>query len=141
MWRHNFCPWRHQKILSRDSNYIVDVVMWHLSLTFLLEKLSKPWFCKDLASKTAFFKGWSWFKLNNLGLALGEDLKFYTSVAKALKLKARKFWRLIPTFVKVTGEKLVEGTFCSPPILNRVKKNTLDRCFCHSPLKKRTTDL
>ena len=32
--------------------------------------------------------------------------KFYTSVAKGLKLKARKFWRLIPTFVEVTGEKL-----------------------------------
>ena len=32
-----------------------------------------------------------------------------------LKLKVRKFWRLIPTFVKVTGEKLV-------PILNSVKK-------------------
>ena len=32
--------------------------------------------------------------------------KFYTSVAKGLKLKARKFWRLIPTFVEVTGKKL-----------------------------------
>ena len=38
--------------------------------------------------------------LNILGLALGIALKFYTSVAKRLKLKMRKFWRLIPTFVK-----------------------------------------
>ena len=29
--------------------------------------------------------------LNNLGLALGIALKFYTSVAKGLKLKVRKF--------------------------------------------------
>ena len=33
-------------------------------------------------------------------------LKFYTSVAKGLKLKIRKLWELIPTFVEVTGKKL-----------------------------------
>ena len=58
--------------------------------------------------------GWSWLKFNNLGLALAMVLKFYTSVAKGLKLKVRKFWELIPTFVEVTGEKL-------PSILNNVK--------------------
>ena len=50
----------------------------------------------------------SWFKFNNLGLALGIEFKFYTSVAKGLKLKVRKFWRLIPTFVEVTGENTLE---------------------------------
>ena len=44
---------------------------------------------------------------------------------KRLKLKVRKFWGLIPTFVEVTGEKLVGGSFWSPPplplILKRVK--------------------
>ena len=65
--------------------------------------------------KTTFFEGWSWFKLNNYGLALGMDLKFYTSVAKGLKLKVRKFWRLIPTFEEVTGEKLVGRGVGSPP--------------------------
>ena len=45
-------------------------------------------------------------------LALGIALKFYTSVVKALKLKVRKFWWLIPTFEEVTGERLVgEGLF------------------------------
>ena len=48
-------------------------------------------------------------------------LQFYTSVAKALKLKARKFWGLILTFVEVTGEKLVEPTVVLL-ILNSVKK-------------------
>ena len=66
------------------------------------------------------------FKLNNLGLALGMDLKFYTSVSKGLKLKVRKFSRLIFMLVEVTGEKLVgeeRGGFfapLSPSILNRL---------------------
>ena len=41
-----------------------------------------------------------------MGLALGMALKFYTSVAKGLKVKVRKFLGLIPTFVEVTEEKL-----------------------------------
>ena len=42
-------------------------------------------------------------------------------LAKGLKLKLRKFWNLTPTFVEVTGEKLVGGSFYPPPlILNRV---------------------
>ena len=67
------------------------------------------------------------FKLNNLGLALGMGLKFYTSVSKGLKLKVRKFSRLICMFVEVTGEKLVgeeRGGFFAPlstSILNRLK--------------------
>ena len=62
-----------------------------------------------MTRKTAFFERWSWFKFDNLRLALDTKLKFYTSVAKGLKLKVRKFWELIPTFVEVAGEKLVKG--------------------------------
>ena len=93
-----------------------------VTLALLWKKLTKSQFYKDLTRKTAFFKGWGWFKFNNLGLALGTNLKFYTSVAKGLKLKVRKFLGLIPTFLEVTGEKLVGGgdPFL-PPILNRVK--------------------
>ena len=51
-------------------------------------------------------------------------LKFYANVAKGLKLKARKFWGLVPMFVEVTGEKLVGEVFLLPvPILDRVKTN------------------
>ena len=52
-----------------------------------------------------------WLKFRNCSTSmresyvLGMALKFYTSVAKGLKLKIRKFWGLIPTFVGVTGEK------------------------------------
>ena len=45
----------------------------------------------------------------------------YTKVAKGLKLKVRKWWGLIATFVEIKGEKLVEGArFPPPPIQNRV---------------------
>ena len=64
----------------------------------------------DLTRKTAFFEGWPWFKFNNLEMALGMVLKFYTSVAK-VETKSRKFCGLIPTFVEVTGEKLVGSHF------------------------------
>ena len=68
-----------------------------------------------MTRKNTFFEGWSWSKFNNLRLALGTNLKFYTSVAKRLKLKVKTFCGLISTFVKLTGEKLVEGTFVIPP--------------------------
>ena len=56
----------------------------------------------------------SWFKFNNSGLALGTNLKFYTSVAKGLELKVTKFCGLISTFVGVTVETLVGGLFGLP---------------------------
>ena len=58
---------------------------------------------------------WSWFKFNNLGLALGTNLKFYTTVAKRLKLKVREFLGLTLTFEKITEEKLVRGAFSALP--------------------------
>ena len=55
-------------------------------------------------------------QFNNLGLDVGMDLKTYTSVAKGLKIKVRKFWEIIPIFVEVTGEKLIRGGgFLTPP--------------------------
>ena len=74
----------------------------------------------NLTRKTAFLEGWSWFRFNNLGLGLGTNLIFYTSVVKVLKPNVRKFCGLIPTFVEVTGEKLVGGPFWSLPLLSRV---------------------
>ena len=81
------------KILSSDSKYNVNVDMWPslVTLAFLWEKLSWPQFYKDLTRKTAFFEKWSWFKFNNLGLALGPNLQFNASVAKRLKLRQKVF--------------------------------------------------
>ena len=85
-----------------------------VTLAFRWEKLSQTQFYKNLTRKAAIFDRWSWFKFNNLGLTLGANLKFYTSVAKGLKLKFRKFWGLTITFAEVTVEKLVVEPF-SPP--------------------------
>ena len=94
------------KILLHDSNW--GVQNWGTQL-------------RDSTLRDSTYEGWSWFKFNNLGLALGTSLKFYTSVAKGLKLKVEKFLGLIPMFVEVTEEKLVGGGFwLLSPILNRV---------------------
>ena len=65
-------------------------------------------------------------------------LKLYTSVAKGLKLKVRKFQGLIPTSVEVTGEKLerealyhaVEYLECLlDAIFFRVNENETDEIY------------
>ena len=81
-----------------------------------------------MTRKTDFWGGWSWLKFNNLGLALGRNLKFYTSLSKGLKLKVRKFWEPILTFAEVTEETLVGGRRFAlplPPHLNRVERQKL----------------
>ena len=84
-----------------------------------------------MTRKITFSEGWSWFKFNNFGLALGTTLQFFTSVEKGLKLKVKKFWGPNPTFVEVTGEKLVGGA--SPPlpplIPNRVEEKKAFMCL------------
>ena len=73
----------NNKILSRDSNYITDVVMWP---KFSHSSISKrdviiTSFLLGLLDQTVFFQRFS-FKFNNLGLALDMALKTYTSVKK-----------------------------------------------------------
>ena len=54
-----------------------------------------------------------------VGLGTRYEFEIYTKLAKGLKLKVRKFWGLILTFVEVTVEKLVAGAaFCPPPPSN-----------------------
>ena len=66
------------------------------------------------------FEGSSWFKINYLELALGMARTSYASVTEELKLKVRKCWGLITTFVKVTGEKLIGGLFAPYLIQDKV---------------------
>ena len=104
------------KILSHDSIYIVDVVMWPKfgNTSVCIREVIITSILLGFDQKNRFFEEWSWFKVNNLGLALGG--KFYTSLSKWLKLKVRRFWGLILTFEEVTGEKLVRRPFCPPPL-------------------------
>ena len=78
-------------------------------------------FYKDLTRSTPFFEGWSWFKFNNLGLALVMALTLYISMTKRLTGKRK---------LKAKTVKLLGGPFCNtppptiptiPPILNGVK--------------------
>ena len=68
---------------------------------------------------TNIFVECSWFKFNNLGLTVGMDLKFYTSVAKGLKLKEIKVFGGDSNVCRSYREKTGSGPFCSP-ILNRI---------------------
>ena len=60
-------------------------------------------------------------------------IRFYTSVVKGLKLKVRKVSGLSPTFVEITGEKLLEGTLLPPtplpPSQSRIKLKKLQHKF------------
>ena len=67
------------------------------------------------------FEGWSLSRFDHFGLALRIALKFYTSVARRLNLKIRKFWGLIAVFKRYWG-KTGRGTFLSLRILNRVNE-------------------
>ena len=105
-----------ERNLSRNSSYIVDLVMWPKfgSSSISAREAIITSILSGFDQKTHFFQVWSWLKFNNLGLALGTDLKFYISVSA---LKIRKFYGLIATFVEVTREKQVRGPFCHPPSL------------------------
>ena len=103
---------------SRDWNYIIDMVIrtrfGYCSIS--MRKVIKLNFKRIWPEKLLFLRSGLG---SSLGLPLVTTLKFYTSVAKLLKFKVRKFWELNPTFVEVTGEKLVGDLFC-PHILDRV---------------------
>ena len=111
------------KILSHDSNNIADVVMW-LKLDnsgISMREVTRTSVLDGFDQKYFSFEWWGfWFKFNNLELARGITLKCYISVAKGLKLKFRKFWRLITTFGEASGEKSWHGGILLP-ILSRVK--------------------
>ena len=86
--------------------YIVDMAMWQkfrYSSISMREVIITSIF-QGFYQKNHFFEELSWFKFNNLGRSLGMDLKFYTSVKKALQQKVRTFLGLYSTFAEVTGE-------------------------------------
>ena len=81
-------------ILSRSSNYIVDVVMWpkfDYSSIFMIEVIITQ--ILDGFDQKTNFEGWPSLKFNNLRLVRGMALKFYCSVAKGLTLKQLWGWQ------------------------------------------------
>ena len=107
------------KVLSCDSNYTVDVVMWPKfgNSSISMREVIMISILKGFDQKTHFFWGVVLVEpllFNNFGLALGMNLKFYISVAQRLKVKVRKFLGLFPSFLEVIEEKLVGGLFLPP---------------------------
>ena len=70
------------KILSRASNYIVDVVTWPKFANFSVSNLITSILLK-FDQKNRFL--WGWFKFNKLELALDKTLQFYAIMSKMLK--------------------------------------------------------
>ena len=72
---------------------------------------------KGLTQKNQFFRGVVLVQVQQVGnfTRYGLNITFYTSVTKGLNVKVREFWGVIPTFVEVTGEKLVGKVGAFPP--------------------------
>ena len=87
-----------------------SIAMGEVIITSILEGLHQ---------KNHFFWGVIWFKFNNLVLALGMAIKFYTIVAKGLKLKSQKVFGADSYVCRRCRRKTGRGFFAF--ILNRVK--------------------
>ena len=72
------------KILSRDSNYIIDLLIRTKfdNSSISIREAIKTSILYGFGRKTDFFEGWSWFKFNNLVQALVTNLKFYKKSQK-----------------------------------------------------------
>ena len=83
-----------KKLLSRDSHYIVDVLMWQKfgNCIISMREVITTSILLGFDQKNRFFEEWSWFKFNNLGLELGANLKF-TPVWQKVKTKIQKVFR------------------------------------------------
>ena len=85
-----------------------------------------------MTRKTAFFEELLWFKFNNLGLALGTNLKCYTILhqcGKTVKTKTQKVLGANSYVCRSYRGKTGKGTFLPPPsILKKVKVNKENYC-------------
>ena len=78
LWRHNSCPWRYQQ------NFIVWLKLYcrcgHTTKTLVTLVIITSILWGFHQKKINFFEGYSWFRLNNLGLV----------TAKVPELKVRE---------------------------------------------------
>ena len=93
------------KILSRDSNDIVDVALWPKFGNFYETSYHNFNFIRIWPNQ--YILRMLLVEAQYLGLVLGMVLKFLYECGKRVKI--RKFWGLILRFVEVIGKKLVVG--------------------------------
>ena len=104
----NFFHNANRKILSPDSSYIVDLVIWptfYNSSISMREVILTP-FYKDLNRKASFFWG--------VLLVFKGCLEILQQYEKLIKTKHQKVFRLFLSFTEVTGEKLIWCVFLTP---------------------------
>ena len=105
------------KILSHDSNYVVDLVMWpkfgnssismrEVIITSILSRFDqKSRFCWRVVL----------VQVKNFLADTRYKLEILHQCDKKTKLRIRKFCGITPTFVEITEGKLVRGSFCLLP--------------------------
>ena len=105
------------KVLSCDSNYIVDVFMWpkfgYCSIS--MRKVITTSILYGFDQKKRFFWGVVLVQGQKFGTGTRYKLEILHQCGKRVNTKCQIVWGLNPTFVEVTGKKLVEGTFLAPP--------------------------
>ena len=107
-WHHNLHPCHQQNFirwLKLFCRFGHVTKVWQLKhFYFISIWTEKPLLLRGGPGLSSII--WDWHQCSK---------NFYTSVAKALKLKVREFFRLIPTFIEVTQEKLVgKGELFAP---------------------------
>ena len=114
------------KILSRVSNYIADAIMWpkfgNHSISMRQVIIISIW--RGFDRKNDFFLRGDLDSSSIIAIWYGLEMLHRRS--KRVKTKNQKVLELIPTFVEVTGEKMVKGW--NRVILNRLKRKKGVRC-------------
>ena len=110
------------KILSRNSNYVIEVVMWPNfgNSSISMREVIETSIYKYLTRKTNFFEGCCWLKFNN-------GLEILHQCGKRVKTKSQKVLGansyVCRSYRRKTGT--VGGGASPPRILNRVKPTML----------------
>ena len=106
----------NNKILSRDSNYIVDVARWSKfrNSNISMRSYHKLSFVRIWPEKP-FFSGELLVEVQQLRAGTRYGLEILDQCGKRIKTTNQKVLDLIPMFVEATGEKLVGGFFAPHP--------------------------
>ena len=110
------------KFLPRDSNQLVDMVMWpkldnsSISLRQVIITLN---FVRIWPEKT-YFWGVILVQVQLFGAGTSYGLKILHQFGKRIKTGSQKVFRATLTLIDVTEEKLEEGTFLSSFIVSSI---------------------
>ena len=87
------CSYHHVQIILQmwSCNQCLVTLAFLYERKVIINSILYRFDQKNLFFFSFFFEKCSWFKFNNLGVTLGIALKFYTWVAKWIKLKSESF--------------------------------------------------